>query len=141
MEWEICKIGCPISEREQGTCKSVSGDKCIFPFTYKGTSYNTCTNTESANGLVWCATEVRGENSVAYNWDDCSSDCFVERDGQRDGVREVGSKGDFCQGSQIDTIIKSKSGDNYIFKGDKYLNLNQAESSQRKIRSKGAGLR
>ena len=38
-------------------CKTIkSGKDCIFPFKYKGTTYNKCTKAESENGQPWCAT-------------------------------------------------------------------------------------
>merc|ERR1712183_107499 len=53
------------------------GDRCIFPFTYKGVTYNTCTKTDSE--LAWCATEVHPSGTVVNNkWEDC--DEVVETD-------------------------------------------------------------
>ena len=31
-------------------CKSVKGNQCIFPFQYKGVTYETCTKANSDNG-------------------------------------------------------------------------------------------
>ena len=53
-------------------CKTEQGSHCVFPFTYKGVTYKTCTTTESDNGAAWCATQVDSEGVVVNNqWQDC----------------------------------------------------------------------
>ena len=32
--------------------------RCVFPFQYKGTTYQRCTSDHSANEAQWCATSV-----------------------------------------------------------------------------------
>ena len=39
-------------------CKTKQNQDCVFPFTYKGETYNSCTNAGSENGAAWCATQV-----------------------------------------------------------------------------------
>ena len=57
-------------------CKTVKGNSCIFPFSYKGETYNSCTKAESSNGVAWCATEVDDNGEVVNNkWEDCDSLC------------------------------------------------------------------
>ena len=57
-------------------CKTVQGKDCIFPFNYKGETYNSCTKAESSNGAAWCATEVDTTGEVVNNkWQDCDSLC------------------------------------------------------------------
>ena len=57
-------------------CKTVSNNDCVFPFIYKGVSYNSCTKAESSNGAPWCATKV-DSNGEAVNgaWEDCDEGC------------------------------------------------------------------
>jgi len=60
----------------QCDCKTVKGNSCIFPFSYKGETYNSCTKAESSNGVAWCATEVDDNGEVVNNkWEDCDSLC------------------------------------------------------------------
>jgi len=57
-------------------CETVNKKQCIFPFTYKGTTYNSCTNAGSENGAAWCATEVDDDGEVVRNtWEDCGEGC------------------------------------------------------------------
>ena len=45
----------------------------MFPFTYRGVTYKTCTTAESDNNKAWCATEVDSEGVVVNNkWQDCA---------------------------------------------------------------------
>ena len=37
---------------------TVYSKPCIFPFTYQGTTYYTCTTAGSENGAAWCAVQV-----------------------------------------------------------------------------------
>jgi len=60
----------------QCECKTVNSKQCVFPFTYKGETYNKCTNTGSDNGASWCATEVDEDGEVIRNtWEDCEDGC------------------------------------------------------------------
>jgi hypothetical protein len=36
----------------------VSNTQCVFPFTYKGVTYNECTLADSSSSVAWCSTEV-----------------------------------------------------------------------------------
>jgi len=46
--------------------------RCVFPFTYKGKKYNSCTADHSTNNQPWCATQVRGDGQViSGKWGDC----------------------------------------------------------------------
>jgi len=46
--------------------------RCVFPFTYKGKKYNSCTADHSTNDQPWCATQVRGDGQViSGKWGDC----------------------------------------------------------------------
>jgi len=57
-------------------CKSTIGNDCIFPFKFKGKSYNKCTTAGSDNGAPWCATEVDESGEVIRNkWEDCEEGC------------------------------------------------------------------
>ena len=61
-----------------GGCKTVKGRDCVFPFTYRGQSYSSCTTTESDNGAAWCATEVDSAGAVVHSkWQDCKPECPV----------------------------------------------------------------
>jgi len=61
----------------QCECKTIkSGKDCIFPFKYKGTTYNKCTKAGSENGQPWCATRVDADGTVVRNfWEDCEEGC------------------------------------------------------------------
>jgi len=57
-----------------GEC-TANGQKCIFPFKYKGQTYNRCTNVDSPSG-AWCALDVdRYGDVIPGEWDDCDSNC------------------------------------------------------------------
>jgi hypothetical protein len=52
-------------------CQTLQSKACVFPFSYQGVTYNTCTDTGSDNGAAWCATEVRiVEDSVEHDNDE-----------------------------------------------------------------------
>jgi pimeloyl-ACP methyl ester carboxylesterase len=55
----------------------MSGDKCVFPFTYKGTKYQYCTKMDHHS--AWCATEtdLKG-NYVADKWGHCNRECEMQ---------------------------------------------------------------
>ena len=43
----------------------------MFPFVYKGKTFNSCTHFKSynTNNKPWCATKVRNKNGVYNDWD------------------------------------------------------------------------
>ena len=47
------------------TCRTTSGDSCIFPFTFKGQTFTKCTYTNSPT--PWCATMVDQIGNVITN--------------------------------------------------------------------------
>ena len=63
----------------------MQGQDCVFPFTYRGRSYSSCTTAESVNGAAWCATEVDSAGAVVHSkWQDCKPEC-PRNDGTGDG--------------------------------------------------------
>ena len=93
-EWSDCEPGCPGTgsgnsgsgnagstggSQSKGTqlCKSENGRDCVFPFKYKGTTYNQCTKKGSKNGVAWCANEVNDRTGVVVSgkWSDCDAGC------------------------------------------------------------------
>ena len=51
---------------------------CVFPFTYLGSSYATCTEQESPSGEAWCATKVDDNGDYIGKWGYCSVACGVQ---------------------------------------------------------------
>ena len=53
-------------------CQTTSGKDCIFPFIYKGNTYNACTRTNLAS-LHWCSTAVDSSTGIyiSGNWGNC----------------------------------------------------------------------
>jgi len=53
-------------------CETITGRRCVFPFKYRGKTYNSCTNDGTTNGQPWCAYEIqRDGNAVPGKWEDC----------------------------------------------------------------------
>jgi len=59
-----------------------SQNRCVFPFKYKGQTYNACSNLDVEDGKSWCAinivpnTEVLPEaNRKGTTWDYCGREC------------------------------------------------------------------
>ena len=56
-------------------CKTILGDPCVFPFSYKNVEYTACTSVEN-NGTQWCSTEVDGNGVVIEKkWGNCGPEC------------------------------------------------------------------
>ena len=48
----------------------------MFPFSFRGRSYSSCTAAESVNGAAWCATQADSAGAVVTNtWQDCELEC------------------------------------------------------------------
>merc|ERR1712008_549454 len=63
-----------------GNCCTESGRRCIFPFSYKGRTYNQCTTDSSHNGKAWCAYGLKNRYSgdIEANTrelEDCQQSC------------------------------------------------------------------
>ena len=52
-------------------------EPCVFPFTYKDVTYNTCTNVDHPDQKEWCSTKVDGTGNHVTggnNWGECRGD-------------------------------------------------------------------
>jgi len=63
------------------SCKTKTGDRCVFPFKYLGVTHYQCTYADSPN--PWCATQKDSKGEVVFNkWGDCNistlSSCQAE---------------------------------------------------------------
>ena len=67
------KIG--FSQYEKFATKTVCGIPCVFPFKYKGKSYDKCTDFE--RGKHWCATIE--DLADTKDWGDCITNCDKEK--------------------------------------------------------------
>ena len=79
--WKDCNKNCDSyipndsneSENNQiSPCTTEDGDPCVFPFTYNGNDYNSCT--KDGNSKAWCATSV----TMFGDYDDygnCNKNC------------------------------------------------------------------
>ena len=57
-------------------CQTESGQKCIFPFNYEGTTYHKCTSVD--NDQPWCAYEVDSEGTLVDDeWENCDNTCYL----------------------------------------------------------------
>ena len=59
------------SDGDSGNTKTVSGEDCVLPFSYKGKLYYECT-TKDFGSIPWCATSVDSDYSVK-DWNYCKS--------------------------------------------------------------------
>ena len=51
-----------------------TGEKCAFPFTYQGETYETCTEVD--DDQLWCSTEVDHNGvHVRGKWGYCDNEC------------------------------------------------------------------
>ena len=92
--------------RTAGQCETIAGDQCLFPFTYRGTTYYSCTVEDSDNGSPWCAVQVRPGPSrtvLPGKWDDCSPgerERWIIIVSQYEGVEERDRREDIRKGSR-----------------------------------------
>eukprot|EP00092_Neocalanus_flemingeri_P007872 GFUD01008498.1.p2 GENE.GFUD01008498.1~~GFUD01008498.1.p2 ORF type:complete len:196 (-),score=20.56 GFUD01008498.1:170-757(-) len=63
------------SKAEDPYCYTVSGKFCNSPFQYKGEWFEGCTDKDTSNNKLWCATQVDGDRKViSGKWEDCRPD-------------------------------------------------------------------
>ena len=67
---------CPSQQKGQLKTKKGNGGvgTCVFPFTYKTTTYTTCGDMESYGGVGWCAWD---DIYKSGRWGYCTSSCPV----------------------------------------------------------------
>jgi len=67
-----------IANRIPDLCLTIEGERCVFPFMYKGKEYHQCTYASSPS--PWCSTLVDNNGTTVTNrWGDCdTSVCEVE---------------------------------------------------------------
>merc|ERR1712013_54851 len=75
---------------------------CVFPFIFKGKTYNECTRDSDPEGKRWCATKVDEDDfyikrSGEYGY--CSLECF-EKDLEID-TRTIGETDKLCNNNEI----------------------------------------
>ena len=62
-------------------CKTTRGKKCVFPFTYKGKNYTSCTwdgaFDNNGNKQVWCGTSEEVDRWEPDTWGDCGGECDI----------------------------------------------------------------
>ena len=54
-----------LNSKTPNLCTTLSGEKCLFPFTYLGVDHFQCTYAQSPT--PWCATEVDSNSTVVTN--------------------------------------------------------------------------
>ncbi|CAB4057983.1 unnamed protein product [Lepeophtheirus salmonis] len=74
-KYDYCSPGCAESPTRTipGTCKTVDGIDCVFPFAYHGTLYWRCTAADYGSSY-WCATSVGAGNEYT-SYGTCSAGC------------------------------------------------------------------
>jgi len=56
-------------------CRTVWGQRCVLPFTYKGKSYDQCTSVDTTPPRPWCATKVDEGNYIEGEYGTCGPIC------------------------------------------------------------------
>ena len=88
-----------IGDETRVMCRTYDGRLCQFPFTFKETTYTSCTGDDDPSGEPWCSTRVDARGRHVPNgghWGHCSDTCWetsadlkvisnvVENEGRRD---------------------------------------------------------
>ena len=64
---------------ENKTCTTISGKGCVFPFMWKGTTYNTCTARDASE--LWCPIKRHLSVRETYQWETCIlGRCLFDKD-------------------------------------------------------------
>ena len=75
-EWGFCDRDC-----EEGKGKGCIPDNCVFPFIFRGGTFNECTREGDTSGKLWCSTKTdESGQHVKKNWAYCDKGCDLETD-------------------------------------------------------------
>ncbi|TRY78636.1 hypothetical protein TCAL_14433 [Tigriopus californicus] len=89
--WSVCGEGCfedeaplnfsdPAYSPVSSFCKNKAVE-CVFPFTYNGDSFDTCTSVDTE--FSWCATLVDSDGNMVENfWGECDAGCSLGAESQ-----------------------------------------------------------
>ncbi len=59
-----------------GNVKVPSGTRCVFPFSFRGVTYNECILVGATDGVPWCSTQIDGSGEhVRGTWAHCGTSC------------------------------------------------------------------
>jgi len=83
--WGDCSSSCPgwmpmmpmMPMGMGGPCTTTSGKPCVFPFTFRGRIYRTCTM-DDGSAVPWCSTKTNAWGvhiSGQGHWGDCPASC------------------------------------------------------------------
>merc|ERR1711942_212003 len=69
--WGNCLPSC----HSDTPCTTTKGERCVFPFTYAGEAYQTCTTANHER--PWCSTKTDlMDRHVGGKWGECHPSCF-----------------------------------------------------------------
>lgn len=87
-----CLRTCPQLPSDQCAAQTRSGNRrCVFPFTFRGKTYSSCTTDHSENGQAWCSYQVDSSGVAVTNfWGDCTPECFTSTCSEGDLFNAVG---------------------------------------------------
>ena len=83
--------------------ETVSGKRCMFPFTYKDQQFTSCTTFDSDNGKPWCKTEEDQlfTSCITFDSENGKPWCRTEEDGLEDCVGTDTLTGSFSASSNL----------------------------------------
>merc|ERR1712032_891665 len=78
---DVNRVSVPGITIDEGTCSTILGQTCIFPFTFKGKLYQECTDDGTWTGhRYWCPTKVDDDGIFvegSKSWGTCSATCQI----------------------------------------------------------------
>merc|ERR1711990_845073 len=97
---KYCRESCGCSS---GSCLTVGGRKvnarCVFPFSFRGRTYNGCTTISLKK--LWCSTRTDSNGKhIRGHWGYCNSACQTDQGLQNQGAqcwRQCGERSGYCE--------------------------------------------